>query len=275
MGTAAIIQRRVPEPKVFRALDRYAGAGPLMLGATVGVGLLVSAALGLLFAPSLPVQRNAPGYALLVAEGLCGVGLALGAATRASAVILVLLGVVAMVPFSFESILEQVHILGAAIFLFVVGRGAIAIDRLLGQPGTMPQREAPAAALLMLRVAIGGGIAFGALTEKLLDPALAAALLRERPELNVLRGAGAPDAAFVYLAGLTELLIGVVIISGQLTRPVMAVGAILFTITLPFFGWTELLGHLPFYGMMFTLFLAPNADRWQVRRSLRRGRPAV
>ena len=73
----------------------------------------------------------------------------------------------------------------------------------------------------------------------------------------------------MYLAGLTELVIGVVILSGQLTRPVVAIGAVIFTLTLLEFGWPELLGHLPFYGIMFTLFIAPEADAWHVRRALR------
>src|SRR5438477_341226 len=119
---------------------------------------------------------------------------------------------------------------------------------------------APTWALTLLRVALGFAIALGALTEKLLDPGLAQALLDERPYLNVLRGIGLGNPQFAYLAGLTELVIGAVVMSGQLTRPAMAVGAILFTITLPVFGWTELLGHLPFYGIMFVLFMVPNAD---------------
>jgi hypothetical protein len=41
--------------------------------------------------------------------------------------------------------------------------------------------------------------------------------------------------------------------------------------TLPVFGWTEVLGHLPYYGIMFVLFLAPNADAWHAKRPLRPG----
>jgi uncharacterized membrane protein YphA (DoxX/SURF4 family) len=118
-------------------------------------------------------------------------------------------------------------------------------------------------------VCLGFSIAFGALTEKLLDPGLAQALLNERPFLNIARPFGIGDPQFAYLAGLTELVIGVVVLSGQLTRPAMAIGAILFTMTLPIFGWNEFLGHLPFYGIMFVLFMAPNADSWTVKRQLR------
>lgn len=273
-AAAAFVQRAVPEPRIFRALERFAWLGPLVLGVHLGLALVAAAALGTVFVPSLRVERDAFGFALLGAEAACGVLLLLGFATRAAAVALALLGVVAMQPFSFESILEQVHILGAAVFLFITGRGAVSIDRLFGQHRALPVPEAPAAALTLLRVCMGVGIAFGALTEKLLDPGLAGALLAERPYLNVLAGLGASNGQFAYLAGLTELVIGLVIVSGQLTRPVMAVGAVLFTATLPIFGWTELLGHLPYYGIMLTLFIAPSAEPRQVRRQLKEGRAA-
>jgi uncharacterized membrane protein YphA (DoxX/SURF4 family) len=272
---AAFVQRTVPEPRVFRALERFAWLGPFVLGAHLGIALIAAAALGMLFVPSLRVERDAFGFALLAVEGVCGVLLLVGFATRPAAVALALLGVVAMEPFSFESILEQVHILGAAIFLFITGRGALSIDRIFGQQRAINVPEAPAAALTLLRICMGIGIAFGALTEKLLDPGLAGALLSERPYLNVLAGLGLSNDQFAYLAGLVELVIGIVIVSGQLTRPVMAAGAVLFTITLPVFGWTELLGHLPYYGIMLTLFIAPSADRREVRRQLREGRAAA
>lgn len=275
IAAAAVVQRTVREPRIFRALEHFAWLGPLVLGLHLGVALIAAAALGMLFVPSLRVERDEFSFALLAAEAVCGILLVLGLGTRVAAVALALLGVVAMEPFNFESILEQVHILGAAIFLFITGRGAISIDRVFGQNRALAMAVAPAVALTLLRVCMGVGIAFGALTEKLLDPGLAGALLSERPYLNVLAGLGVSNDQFVYLAGLIELVIGVVIVSGQLTRPVMAAGAVLFTATLPIFGWTELLGHLPYYGIMLTLFIAPRADPRPVRRQLREGRAAA
>ena len=275
VGVAYLLQHRLHEPLRFRALERYAGFGPLALGVFVGVALVAAALAGMLFVPSLRVERDTEGTILLGAELVVGVALVLGAGTRPAAVGLALLGAIAMVPFSLESILEQVHLLGAAIFLFVVGRGAVAVDRLLGQRRSIEKEHAPDVALNVLRIAMGFGIAFNALTEKLLDPGLSAQLLAERPELNFVRGVGVGDPQFAYLAGLIELVIGVVIMSGQLTRPVMAAGALLFTVTLPLFGWLELLGHMPFYGMMLTLFLSPYPDSPRVRSQLRAGKLAA
>lgn len=270
-GIAYLIQHRVPEPPTVRALERYARTGPLALRIALGVSLLAAAAAGWLFVPSLVVGREALGieFGLVAAEVVCGIAVLLGLFTRHTAVVLALLGVAAMMPFSFESILEQVHILGIATFLFIAGPGQVSLDARRGEGRALADEHAPAAALALLRIAMGFGIAFGALTEKLLNPGLSQALLDGRPFLNVVRGLGVSDPLFIWLAGAVELAIGVVILSGQITRPAMAVGMALFTVTLLVFGLPELIGHLPYYGIMVTLFIAPNADSWRVREALR------
>lgn len=269
-GVAYLIQHHVPEPKAIRSLERYAKTGPLALRIALGVALVAAAGADWLFVPSLALDRDAVGVTLRVLEALCGLLLLVGLYTRYAAVVLALLGVVAMVPFSVESILEQVHILGIAVFLFIAGPGLVSLDARRRAEAALEGQDAPGAAINLLRLAMGFGIAYGALTEKLLNPPLAQALLDHSPFLNLLRPFGVSDPLFIWLAGLTELAIGVVILSGQITRPVMAIGFALFTVTLIVFGLPELIGHLPYYGIMLTLFIAPDADSWQVRRSLRR-----
>ena len=270
-AVAYLIQHRVPEPKAVRSLERYAKTGPLALRVALGVALIAASAANWLFVPSLVLDHDAVGVALRVLETTCGLLLLAGLFTRYTAIVLALLGIVAMFPFNIESILEQVHILGIAVYLFITGPGAVSLDarrdagRLL-----LSHREAPAAAINLLRIAMGFGIAYGALTEKLLNPPLAQALLDRSPFLNVLRPLGVGDPVFIWLAGVTELAVGVVILSGQITRPVMAVGFALFTVTLIVFGLPELIGHLPYYGIMLTLFIAPDADSWRVQRAMRR-----
>lgn len=270
VGVAWWIQHNVPEPPQVRILERFARFGPTALGLHIGVALLVAAALGLLFVPSLEVEPDDPlGTLILAMEGVAGLSIVLGLATRAGALVLALLGIVAMQPFTFEAILEQVHILGIAIFLFLIGRGPLSIDRMRRVRPPVEGELVPSAALVALRVLMGFGIAYSALTEKLLNPELSRSLLIAHPELNMLRFAGVTDLLFIWLAGTAELAIGLVIMSGQITRPVMVVGASLFTISLFYFGWLELLGHLPFFGIMLLLLLAPNANTWRARQALR------
>jgi len=269
-GAAYLIQHRVPEPKMVSALERYAKTGPLALRIALGVALIAAAAANWLFVPSLVLAPDSVGLALRVVEAACGVFLLAGLLTRYVALVLALLGIVAMFPFSIESILEQVHILGIAVYLFIAGPGVPSLDARRRAHRSIEHEKAPAAAITLLRIAMGFGIAYGALTEKLLNPPLAQALLDQSPFLNVLRPLGVSDPVFIWLAGVTELAIGVVILSGQITRPVMAVGFALFTVTLVVFGLPELIGHLPYYGIMLTLFIAPDANSWRVQRALRR-----
>jgi len=270
IAVAAFIQRRFPEPRVVKVLERFAPLGPLVLGLHLGLALLVAAILGLLFVPSLQIPAdNAFGFGLLVVEAMCGLMVVLGLATRAAAVLLALLGIAAMVPFTFESILEQVHIVGIASFLFLVGRGPLSLDRIRGVRPPVVAPDVPAWALALVRVAMGFGIAYAALTEKLLNPGLAQAFLERFPHFNVARSLEVGDAQFTFFAGTVEFVIGGVLVAGQLTRPVAAIGAAMFTVTLFFLGWPELLGHLPFYGILFLLLVAPRADSWRVRRALR------
>ena len=268
-GVAYVIQHRVPEPTAIRSLERYAKSGPLALRIALGSSLIAAAIAGWLFVPSLPVERDAAGFAILGVETLCGLLILVGLFTRFAAVLLAVLGAAAMFPFNVESILEQVHILGIAIFLLIAGPGQLSFDARRRARGALEHEDAPAAALNLLRIAMGFDIAYGALTEKLLNPPLAQALLDQSPFLNVLRPLGVSDPVFIWLAGVTELVVGLVIMSGQITRPVMAVGFGLFTVTLIVFGLPEFVGHLPFYGIMITLFIAPNADSWRVQRALR------
>ena len=268
-GVAYLIQHNVPEPKAVSSLERYAKTGPLALRIALGVALIAAAAADWLFVPSLALGDDPAGLALRAVEAFCGLVLLAGLFTRYAALLLAVLGVVAMFPFSIESILEQVHILGIAVYLFIEGPGPVSLDarRIAARP--LQHQKAPAAAINLLRIAMGFGIAYGALTEKLLNPPLAQALLDQSPFLNLLRPLGVSDPLFIWLAGLTELVIGAVILSGQITRPVMAIGFGLFTVTLVVFGWPEFIGHLPFYGIMLTLFIAPDANSWRVQRALR------
>src|SRR5439155_747805 len=93
----------------------------------------------------------------------------------------------------------QHHIAEPAVFR---GPGSLSLDRRRGVKPPFRGDEVPLAALTLLRVAMGFGIAYGALTEKLLDPPLGLALLAARPEINVFRGFGVGDPVLVYTAGV-------------------------------------------------------------------------
>jgi len=68
------------------------------------------------------------------------------------------------------------------------------------------------------------------------------------------------DLQFVRLAGATEVLFGLLLISGALPQAVVVIAGIPFNATLYFLGDVELMGHLPIYGTMLVL-LVLGSDR--------------
>ena len=63
------------------------------------------------------------------------------------------------------------------------------------------------------------------------------------------------DERFVLLAGLTEGVIGVLLISGLLPRVVILGMWLPFNLGTPFLPSQELLGHLPVFAVMYLLLV--------------------
>lgn len=122
VGGAWLVQRRIPEPGPLRFFDRFVGWGPFFVGTHAGLPLVIAALAGRLFVPHLLVADEPSGAALLAVEGVVGAMLVLGALTRVAAVGLAVLGPLAASYFGWEGIVEQVHFLGIALFLVLIGR---------------------------------------------------------------------------------------------------------------------------------------------------------
>jgi uncharacterized membrane protein YphA (DoxX/SURF4 family) len=154
-----------------------------------------------------------------------------------------------------EPMMENLHYLGFAGFFFLAGRGPYAVDRLLF-PRLAPSPRLAKLALPALRVGVGLSLAVVAFTEKLANPDLARAFLREYP-LNFTPAIGIPlsDDTFILCAGATELLIALFLVFGIFPRVIIATAWFFINITLTVFLWTELLGHLPLYGAMGVLLV--------------------
>jgi uncharacterized membrane protein YphA (DoxX/SURF4 family) len=245
---------------------------PFILAVHFAVPLLVSGVQGRLFSPDnvLPQPWN---YFLGVAE--TGVALALfyGAFTRLAAVILGLLWVMGGVLLGWEAVLDNALFLGAAVFFFCAGRGPLSIDRLV-LPRFEPSARLMEIAVPALRIGLGLSLVVVAFTEKLANMPLALAFLQKYP-LNFTGAFGVPmsNQFFVLCAGARELLVGLWILFGIFPRETVLVAWIPINMTLAIFNWTELIGHLPIYGIMAVLLLwtpgKHNLELWV--RGLREG----
>jgi uncharacterized membrane protein YphA (DoxX/SURF4 family) len=160
---------------------------------------------------------------------------------------------------------ECANLAAVAAFLLIVPPGA---DR-HGATTLGTSRDASAApgdqgdaarlrwALLAMRLGVGAALITLAFSEKFTNPDMAMATLAEYPQLNVfaLVGIPVPDATFILVAGAVELLFGLLVISGAFPQLAVLVAAVPFNATLVLFGQTELVGHLPVYGVFLALLV--------------------
>ncbi|MGN6524170.1 MAG: hypothetical protein ACTHMZ_13375, partial [Actinomycetes bacterium] len=207
-------------------------------------------------------------------EGALGVWFISGIRLRWAAILLTVLGPAALLVTGFVDLLSAADLLGIAVFLAVLPPSD---EARFGAVTPSPRQLR--AALLAARLGAGVALIALAFAEKLANPALARETLHDFPQLDVfaLVGLSVPHDAFVVVAGCTEVLFGLLVISGAMPQLAVLVAGIPFNATLILFGATEMLGHLPVYGLFLTLLAYGSnpstnaAVRWlPSRRDLRR-----
>lgn len=113
--------------------------------------------------------------------------------------------------------------------------------------------------MAVLRVTTGVAIIAPALSEKIWNPGIGAAFLHGHPQFNFphyyLGMSWFTDDRFVLAAGIAEGVIGMLLISGVLTRVVILAMWVPFNVTVPFLPPAELLGHLPIFAIMYVLLV--------------------
>ncbi len=177
-----------------------------------------------------------------------------GAFTRVAAIALAALWVAGIPLLGIEAMLDNTLYLGFAAF-FLAGRGPYSIDRLLF-PRTEPPEWTARYAITALRVGLGVSFLVVAFTEKFANLPLARAFLEQYP-LNFTSALGFPlsDKLFILGAGSVELALGLFLISGVFVREIVLVALIPTNLTLTVFNWSELIGHLPIYGILAILLI--------------------
>lgn len=240
----------VVELKPLAFLGRLAPWIPRLLAIHLGVMLIALSVMGHFLAPSVHIDELPASTALGIVQAAIGVWLVSGFRIRPAVAALALVGPVALVAVGPVGLLEATNILGVVVFLWLVppGRddyGAVHVDPLVLRR-----------ALLALRVLVGVALITLALSEKLVNPDLARAFLARHEELNVLAWFGIDNVdLFIRIAGVTELLFGLLVISGAMPQVAVLVAAVPFNLTILLFGTTETIGHLPVYGVFLALLV--------------------
>lgn len=229
---------------------------PRLLGIHAGVSLLAMASRQEFFVPTFQLPDTWWGLGLGILEGIVGVWLISGWKVRPAAVLLVLAGPLGMLGFGIVPILERADLLGIGLFLALLPPddtrpgGRVVVDP-----------EQVRTALFALRVLVGGTLILLAYTEKLARPDLSLEFLDRYPAFNIFQlmgdqlGFEVGDLVFIQFAAGVEILFGLLLISGALPQLTVIAAGIPFNATLFFLGATELIGHLPIYGVMLALLV--------------------
>ena len=243
--------RFLPTPELGKLgfVGRLVPYVPRLLAIHLGVSLLAAAVSGHFLTHDLAVGHLAGGAAILLLEGALGIWFITGIRLRPAALLLAFAGPLALLVTGPVGLLSAMDLLGVAVFLAFVPPSDATFGRVEPDAATLRR------ALLALRLGAGGALITLAFAEKLANPALARETVRMFPQLDVfaLVGIDLPVDHFVAVAGATELLFGLLVISGALPQVAVLVAGIPFNATLLLFGGTELLGHLPVYGIFLTL----------------------
>lgn len=248
----------MPGPEAFGATsDRlrvFYGIMPFIVGVHAAVPLLVDGTHTLYLSPNAPLHGFAA-YVVGILETFVALGFFYGALTRFSAVVLALVWASGFFLVGPEITLENATFLGIAGFFFLAGRGPIAIDRVLF-PKLEPSEALARYAIVPLRVGLGLSLTIVAFTEKFANLPLALDFLKRYP-LNFTHafGIALPDEIFVLFAATVELMIGLWIALGIFPREIILIAWLPFNLTLSVFNATELIGHLPIYGIMAMLLV--------------------
>jgi uncharacterized membrane protein YphA (DoxX/SURF4 family) len=242
-----------PNPPFLKYMEPSATA---LLAVQTGISLVYAASQRTLFAPNLKLSESAAGWMLVLLQIAVAFTFITGLFDRAGALLIIVVYLLGFLVFPPVMVLEQTLYVGIGVALFVLGRTI--------PPPEIARRLLPLSdydrhAVAALRILTGCSVLLLGFTEKLLAPERGLEFLRDHPDFNVARQFLGmdwfTDGRLVTAAGVTEAVIGILLIAGLLPRVVILLMWVPFNATVSFLPPVELLGHLPIFGVMYVLLL--------------------
>ncbi|MBI4330801.1 MAG: DoxX family membrane protein [Chloroflexi bacterium] len=231
-----------------------------MVSVLSGVMLIANSVTGTFLAPELVAPH--PGIILAgrIAQALIGLVLITQISFLLSGLLIVVLSIpVITLYFGAGALLDYGFEYAAlAVALGLVGLSATCPDRIGSRVRQWMKLESRSLAQLPLPVVrLGLGLTFItlALHNKLLSPDMALTFL-DAHDLNFMRLLGLTgftNPLFVFAAGVAEVTVGLLLVTGIATRFIAAGALGILSTTLLLFGPVELIGHLPIMGIAILL----------------------
>lgn len=250
-----------PNPDWLKPINSSAAA---VVGIQAAVSLVFMTVQGWLFAPKLQLPEGIAGVLIAIVMLFIAWTFITGWLTRLGGALLIALVVMAFAIFPPAYVLEQALFVGIGGYFLISGRGLFRphgkVVTRLDEYWSQYKRHA----LPIMRIGTGISILTLAFTEKLLNPDLALAFLRDYPDFNFMHLLGFDwfsNELFIYAAGAVETTVGLMLIAGILPRVVILFMWVPFNIAIPLLPPEELLGHLPILAVMYAIFLeSPKAE---------------
>lgn len=230
---------------VLAPIGRLAPWVPRLLAGGLGLALVTLAVAGRLLGPGTVAESVPGGLGLILVQGVVGAWLVLGRRLKAAAGLLGLLCLASAVLAGPMVVLESGHVVGIALYLGLTA-ASVGSDKRVRVTGTSSGARA-------LGIALGVSLVVAAFAEKLGSPGVFSALLDGSPLLSVLGALSVSEATFIRLAGTAEVLLGLLLVTAAAPELVALAAAVPFLATVPVFGVTELVGHLPIYAALLAL----------------------
>lgn len=244
-----------PDPPWLRPVNPSVQA---VLGIQTAISLVYMTANGWLLAPTLTLPMSLVGYGLLALQLFISFTFVTGWLTRIGGVLLIALVLLSPLLFPISQALEQLLFIGIGIYFLIEGRGLFLPHAGLPYKASLYWSRFSSRALPILRIFTGLSILWLAFSEKLLNPDLAVAFLKEWKDFNFMQSFGLSwfsNDLFIYSAAAVEATVGVLLIAGVLPRVVILLMWVPFNAAIPLLPPQELLGHLPILAVMYAVFL--------------------
>lgn len=251
-------------------LGAYKARTPGVIRSLTGLFLFFASFSGFLFAADLRtfIFPDSIERTLLTIEFIIGLGLVIGIAPRLMAAMGFTLYIISLFIFPLPGALVYAAFIGIFAYIFIIGDPAL--PRARGAKffpnfhNMLADIKAKPYAMAVLRITAAAGFILSGFFFKLYEPYYALSFMRMHDVnfMQMLGFAAFTNEMFVMAAGITEILIGVLLLFGLLPRFTGAVLFALFTITAFMFGIFELVGHLPLFAAAFALLVNGGGERW-------------
>ncbi len=263
LAVAIVIRPFLSRFKIARLIEEkitsVSSLAPQLVRGATGVLLIVASTQGILFGPDLRLESIALSISipLWATQYVLGFAFVLGLFVRPAAIAGVLLYATSFVFFPVVNLLSYLALVGLFVYLFFVGTTGNSVVLFKNKLSKFYSWIAAHQdwGFIALRTLFGLSFIAMGIAFKLTHPQMALALMEKVPLnfMSMLGFTAFTNEMFVYAAGLTEVLFGLLYVFNILPRIVSVKLCLLFSMTIFIFGLRELFGHLPLIAGFFTV----------------------